>query len=276
MPTPETRPTSSLDVTATTTTESAMPSRTTTIVQPISSNSAAERPMHPDDHAAASQALPTSSDAAAGAAPPAPATLPPASAARLRTRPYPLWNLLDFAKAELNWIHQEDDGGAAYRGPRRTIQRWIARLPSWHRGVIALWYDTRDLSPALLSKLAVSVALVARVYGTCHPVIATREGAERQAVAAMEELLQARRFKKLGAYEDRADELFRHALVAYAKLRDNVGPVAPGSVAPDDDGDEDLDRDDDGDAVDDRDLMAVPDDDELGIAPRPATPDTNA
>jgi hypothetical protein len=134
---------------------------------------------------------------------------------------------LAYAEEELDWLHSARAEEARHVGRRAVLLGWLARLSPPDRGIIALRYDRRALSPILDRKLFPSTAIVVRAECAEHPMIGTVEAAERASVARLEALFRDGEMDEIADYESSAAERFDEAVEAFAQARDNVALVIP-------------------------------------------------
>jgi len=134
---------------------------------------------------------------------------------------------LAYAEEELDWLHSPRAGEARHAGRRAVLLGWLARLSPPDRGIIALRYDRRALSPILDGKLFPSTAIVVRAECAEHPMIGTVEAAERASVARLEALFRDGETDEIADYESSAADRFDEAVEAFGKARDNVALVIP-------------------------------------------------
>jgi hypothetical protein len=132
------------------------------------------------------------------------------------------------SRREVAWFYSDDARvDQASVAARQKIGAWIAALPPWHRGALALAHDRRDWPRALREATTKPVALIVRIECIAHPGVGSRESLERAAVARLEKRLLDEGKHALARHEDRASELMSRAMRAYRKVRGEEPSALP-------------------------------------------------
>jgi hypothetical protein len=130
-----------------------------------------------------------------------------------------LAELTEIALEEIGWYYSSRSRSKdpATRQARRTIKTWLATLPKKRRAAISLTFAKRCPSRLLAKATTRSVRLLIQLYTKKHG----------GGVRMLERLVKREGSEVLWDLEERADELFRRAIIVYRRARGNVASVIP-------------------------------------------------
>jgi hypothetical protein len=127
--------------------------------------------------------------------------------------------LAEIALEEIGWYYSTPSGSKdpAVRQARRVIKALLDTLPKKRRAAISLTFSKRCPSKLLAKATTRSVRLIVQIYKKRHG------GGVRQ----LERAVKCEGSEVLWYLEDRADRLFRAAMVLYRRARGNAPSLVP-------------------------------------------------
>jgi len=157
--------------------------------------------------------------------------VPPSPVSQVSVRRLSRFDAMIAADAEIAWLHsaksQSDD--AATVQARKTIEGWLAVLPSFHRGAITLEHDRRPVPESLQKHIKGGFAFILRMEMAARPSDGTKTVAELEAaaIARIELAVLLDGPRAIRALRVRASENLDAAMTAYTKVRGRVPSVIP-------------------------------------------------
>jgi len=140
------------------------------------------------------------------------------------------------AKKELAWFFGKLGGKVANAGSKpqsfrraEAIRGWLATLPAFHQGALALRFTPKKWPKAVEDKFGHYASLVVRLECTKHPSKGNAAEVEEAAAKRIEEAIAEKR--SVGDLDDRARAHVNLALRAYLKAQGKRRTVRPSRAA---------------------------------------------